>query len=245
MAITKGLKKILDTYKFNMKLLFLIPARAGSKGLVKKNVRLLNGKPLVQHTIDVARQLAEDKDICLSTNCGEVMQLAKSINLPLPFKRPETLSTDTSTTESVIVHAINHYKEKGITYDYVLLLQPTSPLRTSKNVAEAIEKISEKTEMIVSVKITDANPYYLMFNENSIGQLEPLFKETFTRRQDCPDVYELNGAIYIINVKLLISKGLKNLHKEKYVMSKRNSVDIDDEIDLHLADSILKLSINE
>lgn len=228
-----------------MKILFLIPARAGSKGLQKKNVRFLNGKPLIQHTIDAARKVTDDEDICVSTNCEDVIQLSQTINLPLPFKRPETLSSDTSTSESVIIHAINHYKEKGIAYDYVLLLQPTSPLRTSENIKEAIAMISENTEMIVSVKVTDANPYYLMFNENSNGQLEPLFKKTFTRRQDCPEVYELNGAIYIINVNLLISKGLKNLNKEKYLMSKRNSVDIDDEIDLNLAESILKLNINE
>lgn len=222
-----------------MKILFLIPARAGSKGLKKKNIRILAGKPLIQHTIEVSRELTEDKHICVSTNCEDVIQLSKNINLPLPFKRPETLSTDKSTTESVIIHAINHYKEKGIAYDYVLLLQPTSPLRTSENIKEAIAIISANTEMIVSVKVTDANPYYLMFTENANGKLEPLFNETFTRRQDCPEVYELNGAIYIINVNLLISKGFKNLKKEKYLMSKRNSIDIDDEIDLNLAESIL------
>ena len=113
-----------------MKILYIIPARGGSKGIPHKNIKPLNGKPLIYYTIDVARQLTSDENICVSSDDAEIIQAVEDYGLKVPFKRPDHLSTDTATTNDVLLHALNFYQSKGINYEVIILLQPTSPLRT-------------------------------------------------------------------------------------------------------------------
>lgn len=222
-----------------MNILYLIPARGGSKGLPGKNIKQLNGKPLVYYTVDAAREVGNDADICVSTDDEVIATVVKQYGLEVPFLRPGEIATDYATSEQVIDHAISFYESIGKRYEYVVLLQPTSPLRTGQHLRDALSLINTTTEIIVSVKETDANPYYVLFEENELGILEKSKDANFTRRQDCPKVFELNGAIYIINIVKLKSKGLSKLQKVKYVMDKKSSIDIDDDIDFKLAEVIL------
>jgi len=119
-----------------MNILYLIPARGGSKGIPHKNIKSLAGKPLIYYSIDVARELTTDDNICVSTDDNEIIKVVENYGLKVPFKRPDELATDNATTNDVILHAINFYESIGKQYDIIVLLQPTSPLRKSQHVKE-------------------------------------------------------------------------------------------------------------
>ncbi len=224
------------------KILYLIPARAGSKGIIDKNIKLMNGKPLLQYTVDVALEMADLKDICLSTDSEKIAEVGKKLGLEIPFYRPEYLSNDTASMVAVAQHAIEFYESKGVYYDLLVVLQVTSPLRTAAHVKEAIALYSDDVDLVISVKETDANPYYLLYEEEgSFLQKTKKLPGHILRRQDAPKVFQLNGAVYVYNVeKLKRIKGLDDLeNKLKYEMDKLASVDIDDMIDWDLCEIIL------
>ncbi|MCW1735285.1 cytidylyltransferase domain-containing protein [Anaerorudis cellulosivorans] len=223
-----------------MKILYIIPARGGSKGIPHKNIKPLNGKPLIYYTIDVARQLTSDENICVSSDDAEIIQAVEDYGLKVPFKRPDHLSTDTATTNDVLLHALNFYQSKGINYEVIILLQPTSPLRTVQHVREAMDLYDNKLDMVVSVKKSHAASVLCFENDN--GYLEFCFNKSGSRRQDFSSYYEYNGAIYIINVERLKEKGLSSFtKKKKYVMDELTSFDIDIPLDLIIVESILKM----
>tara|TARA_B100000809_G_scaffold262326_1_gene313063 strand:- start:3307 stop:3999 length:693 start_codon:yes stop_codon:yes gene_type:complete len=222
------------------KTLFIIPARGGSKGVPGKNIKLLNGKPLILHTIDIARKLTNDENICVSTDDLEYIQTIEEYGLKVPFKRPHHLATDTTSSEAVIRHALSHYNETGIYYEKIVLLQPTSPLRDENHINEALTSYTKKLDMLVSVKETSSNPYYVLFEENKKGYLEKSKTGDFTRRQDCPKVWEYNGAIYVINVNSLQKKSISDFTKiKKYEMDDTSSIDIDTPLDWKIVELIL------
>ena len=223
-----------------MKTLVVIPARSGSKGLPDKNIKSLNGKPLIHYSIEVAQQIFNNEDICISTDSDKYIKIAEQTGLKVPFVRPETLSTDNATTQDVLLHCLGFYEQKGVFYDYILLLQPTSPFREKKHLEDILMANIEESDMIVSVKETDSNPYYVLLEENEEGYLKRLMKGKFTRRQDCPKVYEYNGSIYLIKVSSLKEKLISNFTKiKKYEMHSKYSLDIDSEIDFKLAEILL------
>lgn len=222
-----------------MRVLYVIPARGGSKGIPKKNIKLLNGKPLIYYSIDIARQLTTDDNICVSTDDEQIIKVVENYGLKVPFKRPDYLATDTATTNDVLLHAINFYEINGCFYDIIILLQPTSPLRNAINVREAQKLYNEKLDMVVSVKVSHAAS--VMCTENENGYLEFCFNNGTTRRQDMSSFYEYNGAIYIINIESLKNKGLNRFtKKKKYVMDEISSIDIDSPMDWIFVESILK-----
>lgn len=225
-----------------MKKLFLIPARGGSKGLPGKNILPLAGKPMIIYTIDAVLPMLEPGDeICVSTDDQKIVDIVEKQGIKVPFLRPEILSNDTASSQQVIEHALEWYTNQRVFFDVLVLLQPTSPLRTTNHIQEAFKKWSKDIDMIVSVKETDSNPYYVLFEEDRNFFLQKSKKGNFTRRQDCPMVYEFNGAIYIISIESLKNKSLNKFKKvKKYLMSKRSSIDIDDTIDFKLADLIIK-----
>jgi N-acylneuraminate cytidylyltransferase len=232
--------KKIKVIKVMEKTLFIIPIRSGSKGIPKKNVKLLNGKPLVFYTIDAAREVTSDEHICVSTEDDNFIELIENYGLSIPFKRPAELATDTATTEDVLNHAIDFYKKKGIIYSRIVLLQATSPLRNGKQIKEALALFSDELDMVVSVKETSTNPYYVLFEENKKGYLEKSKTGNFTRRQDCPKVWEYNGAIYVINVKSIQEKSRCEFTKiKKYEMDEFSSIDIDSQLDWKIAETIL------
>lgn len=225
-----------------MKDLFLIPARGGSKGVPGKNIKPLNGKPLIHYTLDAARAVASAENICISTDSDETIQTVKEYGLDVPFKRPDYLATDTVGSYEVILHAIDFYERRGIKFHRVVLLQPTSPFRTGTHIREAISLYRPGLDMVVSVTIAHANPYFNLFEENSEGFIAPSKAGSFIRRQDCPVVYEFNGAIYVMNVQSLKNGPPNEFSKiRKYVMAEEDSLDIDTNIDWIVAEAILSL----
>ena len=223
-----------------MKILVVIPARGGSKGIPHKNIKPLAGKPLIHYTIDVARQIVADEDICVSTDDSEIIQCVEDYGLKVPFVRPEELATDTAGTYEVLLHALNFYEQQGKQYDVVLLLQNTSPFRTAKQVKEALALYQSDVDMVVSVKECSANPYYCVFEENQEGYLK-ICKGNgqITRRQDAPKVYEYNGAIYVINPQSLKQMTLNKFSRRiKYVMDEQSSLDLDTMNDWKMAELI-------
>jgi len=220
-----------------MKTLFLIPARAGSKGIPNKNIKLLNGKPLINYAIDLARCFVKDEDICLSTDSFEIAEIAKQNNLYVPFLRPEKLSTDTAGSYEVMLHAVEFYESLGKNYEAIVLLQPTSPLRLKKHLKEALTLFKNDIEMVVSVKESHTNPHWNLFKENENGYLEKFIPSNYIRRQDLPKAFEYNGAIYVINITELNKKKLNQFTKiKKVIMDDFSSVDIDLPIDLAWAE---------
>lgn len=220
----------------------VIPARGGSKGVPGKNIKKLGGKPLIEYTISAAREVFDDRDIIVSTDDIQIRKAVEKTGLKVPFLRPESLATDHSSTQDVLIHALEYFESLGNRPDSLILLQPTSPFRNSKHIMEAMEiyKSNPGVEMVVSVKETGANPYYVLFEEDIKGFLKKSKEGNFTRRQDCPKVWEYNGAIYIINVSGLQKKRISEFKKvKKYVMDKRSSMDIDDEYDWMLAELML------
>jgi len=223
------------------KTLFLIPARGGSKGIPYKNIKPLHGKPLILYSVEVARQLAGDEDICVTTDDDAIINVVEETGLKVPFKRPDELATDTSGSYEVILHALDYYNQKGIEYEVVVLLQPTSPFRTAQHVKEAISLYDDSVDMVVSVNESAANPYYSLFEENENGFLDKSKKGNYTRRQDCPKVYEYNGAIYVMNVKSLREKPLSAFTKnKKYEMPLELSIDLDTPLDWEFAEFLSK-----
>lgn len=223
-----------------MKLLVVIPARGGSKGIPRKNIKLLGFKPLIQWTIDVAREVFPDEVICVSTEDIEIKGVTEKIGINVPFLRPKELATDTSGSYEVLLHAISFYEQQDYFPDTLILLQPTSPFRTAKQIKEAIALYNEDLEMIVSVKETKSNPYYILREEDENGYLVNSKQFNAIRRQDVPKVWELNGAIYIMNVKALKTKPLSQFTKvKKYVMNEITSHDIDSLLDWKIAEVIV------
>ena len=225
-----------------MKILVVIPARGGSKGIPHKNIKPLNGKPLIYYTIDVARQIASDEDICVSTDDQEIIKVVEDYGLEVPFVRPAELASDTAGTYEVLLHAINYYEAQGKQYDCVLLLQNTSPFRTAEHVRQAMTLYKPEIDMVVSVNETASNPYYNCFEVGDDGFLKKTLDSTMiTRRQDAPKTYEYNGAIYIFNLQRLKETHYGNFSKRvMYEMDRLHSVDLDTMMDWHYAEFLMQ-----
>lgn len=224
-----------------MKILYLIPARAGSKGLPGKNVKILGEKPLIVYTFDFAlRNIKAGDELCISTNDENVLAIACDLGIHVPFKRPEELSSDTASSYDVIMHAIKQYEDTGKYFDFVLLLQPTSPFRNQQDFENLIQSYDDEVEMVVSVKKSKENPYFTLFEENESGFLDKSKKGNFQHRQDCPEVFAFNGSMYLMKVSALKSKPISNFKNiKKVVMPDERSVDIDTMADFILAEFYL------
>lgn len=224
-----------------MNTLVVIPARGGSKGIPHKNIKLLNGKPLIYYSIDVARQFISDEHICVTTDDDEIIKVVEKYGLKVPFKRPDYLATDTCGSNEVIQHAYNFYEQQNMHYDAILLLQPTSPFRKVEFLKEACDLYDDNIDMVTSVKLSSCNPYYDGFEEDSEGFLKiSKGNGTIERRQDAPRVWQQNGSIYVINPKSLMEKGMAHFTKiRKYAMSELYSVDIDNPFDWKVAELVI------
>lgn len=216
-----------------MKLLCIIPARRDSKGIPGKNWKLLKGKPLIGYSIETALQSKSISKICVSTNSADVIDIVKNqYHLEIPFIRPEAISQDNASSHDVLLHALDHYEQNGETFDAILLLQPTSPFRKIDHLNDCIELFQKSNcEMVVSVCETSLNPYYNLYNETN-GFIHRSIQSNFTRRQDCPITYLINGSIYIISVDALKKKQIHEMEKVvKFVMPEEYSIDLDSPLD--------------
>ena len=225
-----------------MKTLVIIPARGGSKGIPRKNIKPLNGKPLIYYSIDCARAICPDEDICVSTDDAEIISVVEQCGLKVPFVRPAELASDTAGTYEVLLHALDFYEKQGRHYDAVVLLQNTSPFRKAEQVKEALGVYNDKVDMVVSVKECAANPYYCVFEEDAEGYLHVCKGDgNIFRRQDAPKVYEYNGAIYIMNAETLKNTHMHKMKKRvKYVMDDFTSFDLDTMWDWHMAEIMVE-----
>ena len=208
------------------RVLGVIPARGGSKGLVGKNIRLANGRPLLAWTIEAARASKCLDRVVLSSDDEAIMSVARSLGCDVPFRRPDELATDTASSIDVVLHALDVVPG----YDTVVLLQPTSPLRTAADIDAACELYARPPGVsCVSVSPAEQSPYlmYRVADDLSMQPLLPL-PSTATRRQDLPDAFALNGAIYIADVSFLrVARTFVTTQAVAYVMPRERSIDID------------------
>ena len=229
------------------KILAIIPARGGSKGLKRKNIRALADKPLISYTIETAKTSKYLDRIIVSTEDEEISSISKEYGAEVPFLRPMELAEDATPGIDPILHCLKWLEEKqGYVPDYVCLLQCTSPLRTNSQIDEAIEEMLEKkADSIVSVYESDKSPYWMKKIEN--GKLKNFLEAdmNYARRQDIPKAYMLNGAIYICKTDLLIkNKGWYSENTVPYIMDKITSVDIDDIDDFRYVEYLMKEEYN-
>ena len=226
----------------NPEILSIIPARGGSKGIPKKNIKPLLGKPLIAWTIEAAKKSKYVDRIIVSTENEEIAEISKGYGAEVPFLRPEELAKDESPTIDAIFHALEVLKEEKYNPDIVILLQPTSPLRNAKDIDSAIELfLNADCESVMSVCEVEHSPYWCFEIEG--GYLKSLFGDEYRglRRQDLEGVYMPNGAIYIsIPQTLYKYKSFYCSHTIPYIMPIRRSVDIDNEVDFMLAESLIK-----
>lgn len=236
------MKMSLNPYKF----LGVITARRGSKGIPKKNMKKLSGKPLIEYTFEAVKNSKLIDKCIVSTDDDEIINFSKSQDFEVPFRRPSELAFDDAKSIDVLIHAVNYLRdvEKYIP-DYIITLQPTSPLRTSQDIDNSIELIikDKNADSLVSVVEVphNFNPYSVMIYNGTY--LEHYVKEErIMRRQEMPLFYARNGAaIYICSYKLLMNEnrfiGKKCL---PYFMPKERSLDINDYFDWKIAELLLK-----
>ena len=226
-----------------MRILVIIPARGGSKGIPHKNIKPFCGKPLIEYSIDTARHIVSDEDICVSTDDAEIIKCVEDYGLKVPFVRPAELATDTAGTYEVLLHALSFYENHGRKYDCILLLQTTSPFRTVLHVENALAMYSPDLDMVVSVKECATNPYYNCFEEDECGYLKQTIDSAcLVRRQDAPVTYEYNGAVYVINPNSLRKMPMGMFAKrKKYLMDTLHSVDLDSVMDWKFAEYLVQI----
>lgn len=225
-----------------MDYLVVIPAREGSKGVPGKNKRLLGNKPLIQHTIEAAKEIFDENEICVSTDDDDVIRIAIECGVTPPFKRPNELSSDTASSQDVLIHALEYYEKQGRNFDAIVLLQATSPFRTAEQIREALLLYETNIDMVVSVTESKSNPYFNLFEEDEEGFLKKSKQGSFTRRQDCPKVYEYNGAIYVISRDSILEKKIGEFQNVvKYVMDEISSHDIDTIFDWKIAELLIDM----
>lgn len=221
--------------------LYIIPARGGSKGIPFKNVALLAGRPLIAYTIDAAFEAAKSTagTVMLSTDSDRIANVAAQCGLTTDYRRPAALATDSAGSREVILDAMAWARNRGIEFDVVVLLQPTSPLRTTDDITGTLKAYAARpdADMAVSVCLSDENPYYNLFETDSDGALH-ICKGAglFTRRQDVPPVYRYNGAVYAIRPESIEAMALGEFPvRVPYIMPAGRSIDIDTAADLRAA----------
>ena len=209
-----------------MSILAIIPARGGSKGIPRKNIKPLMGKPLIGWSIDAAKQASCIDHIIVSTEDQEIASVARELGADVPFMRPAELAADDTPGIAPVLHAISQLPD----YEWVLLLQPTSPLRSAEDIDGVWQFCQERgAPSAVSVCEVGKHPYW-MYRCNAAQLLEPFIKgrPDVTRRQDLPPAYALNGALYLAKTDWLLEQqnfiGPETLG---YIMPPERSVDLD------------------
>jgi CMP-N-acetylneuraminic acid synthetase len=221
-------------------ILALIPARAGSKGIPRKNIKELAGRPLIDYTIQAARQAASVSRVVVSTDSREIAEIATACGAEVPFLRPAQLASDTASTMEVVMHTLHKLAQNGENYEYLVLLQPTSPLRTAEDIEACIQKAFACGEDVVAISEVSDSPILMRTCEES-GKLSALLEGTSTvRRQDMPVYYRVNGSIYVNKVDGLSVSTSLNDNPVGYILPKEHSVDIDEPADFALAEFYLR-----
>jgi len=225
-----------------MKNLAIIPARSGSKGLIDKNIKMLNGKPLMAYTIMAAINSEEFDEVMVSTDSPRYAQIAKEYGAKVPFLRSAETSSDSASSWAMVEEVLGKYRELGREFDSFCILQPTSPLREASDIKAAYKLYKEQAELaVVSVCEAEHSPLWcgqLPDNKEFVGFIDP---GAIKQRQAGGKFYRLNGAIYIVNIdKFKEDKFLYQKGSYAYVMDQGRSIDIDNEWDFDLAEYCIK-----
>jgi CMP-N-acetylneuraminic acid synthetase len=222
----------------------VIPARGGSKGVPRKNIKLLAGKPLLQYTVEVALSAPALSKVVLNTDDEEIAAVGRELGLEVPFMRPAELALDNTPTLPVLQHTLQWFAERGETYDALCLLQPTSPLRTKEDIEECVKlMLRDDLDAVLSVLPVphEYNPHWVYFlNEEGLLQLSTGEKQPIPRRQSLPAAYHREGAIYLTRSKVILEQN--SLYGDKvggYVMKNPVSINIDTMKDWEEAEKIM------
>lgn len=231
--------------KDSHRILGVIPARGGSKGVHRKNIALLEGKPLIEYTIQAAQQAKLLTDFVVSTEDHEIAQVSKMLGAPVPFLRPKELSDDKSLSYPVLRHALDYMEDlHGSAYDGVMLLQPTTPLRSSRDIDACITALfSSDADSIVSVTSVGAfHPLRMkLMKDGYLVNLLGPGSENLQPRQELPPVFIRNGAVYLSRRAVVVEEGSMVGSKcLPYLMPSETSVNIDQELDLVVATQLLR-----
>lgn len=217
----------------------IIPARAGSKGLLDKNIRLLCGKPLIYYTIVAALAARCLERVIVSTDSEQIAKIAKDYGAEVPFLRPPELAADDTARHLVVRHATTFLVDKqNYQPDILVTLQPTSPLRRAEHIDAAIEIFNDThADMVMSVCQAEHSPYWMRRIDGD-GQLVSILpnSEQYTRRQDLPPVYRINGAVYVETYSSVCGNTKRCQNIQALVMARVDSIDIDEEMDLKVAE---------
>ena len=229
-----------------MKVLGTICARGGSKGVKNKNIREIAGKPLIAYTIEYFKKWEKVDRIVCSTDSKEIADIAKKYGAEIPCMRPPELATDTASKIPVLQHIVKTCEQQdNCKYDIIVDLDPTAPLRKRKFLEEAFKKFVDSEENnLFSVTEARKNPYFNMVEVDKQGYAHLCKAGSFVRRQDAPQVYELNASIYIYKRNFLIN--MDSIYSDKsiiYEMPVITSVDVDREIDFLFIEFLLKSGV--
>lgn len=221
----------------------LIPARGGSKGVVRKNLRMIAGKPLIAFTIEAALKSRYIDYVYLSSDDDEILLSGKAMGVNL-ILRPVEFASDTATANEVVIHFFKEIPEKLIEQDpYIVYMQPTSPLRSAQHIDLALEQMEEQhAHTLVSVVEMAKSPFK-SFSLDAKGRLQSIFDEKMSnaRRQDLPKTYMPNGAIYIFRMSDFLDRaGFPSNGSVPFVMSEEDSIDIDTEEDIRYLEYVLR-----
>lgn len=233
----------------NRKILAVIPARGGSKGVPGKNIRTILDKPLIAYSIESSLKSKLIRDTVVTTDSPVIQEIAIRYGAQAPFLRPESLANDTALAVPTIQHAVNEMEKlKGFRYDYILMLQPTSPMKTSEDIDQALQRlIDEGADGLITVIDVDNNHPMKMKkflgNDARSGQLVDYEKPPFENcpRQLLPPVYIVNGAIYATKRDVFMNRNtFQGDYCIGHIMPKEKSINIDTEFDFMLAEFELK-----
>lgn len=228
--------------------LAIIPARSGSKGVIDKNIRDLKGRPLMGYSVEAAIKSKCFDEIMVSTDSEKYADIAVACGAKVPFLRSKENSSESATAWSVVKEVLNWYQEQGMQFEMVTLLQPTSPLRTSDDIIEAYKLYKEKhASSVVSVCETETLPLICntLQTDNSLeGFISP--EIIGKRRQDFPQYYRINGAIYMCRVDYCSDSRVELYARNSYayIMDPQKSVDIDTVYDFFLAEQIMNFYLH-
>ncbi|WP_292369167.1 cytidylyltransferase domain-containing protein [Methanoregula sp. UBA64] len=232
------------------KILAIIPARGGSKGIPQKNIKLLLGKPLIVWTIEQALLSEYIDRVFVSTDDPEIASVARDAGADIPFLRPKEFAQDNSPTSDAVIHALDVFEKAGESFDIIVLLEPTSPLRENRDIDNAIESFlrhSPDISSLVSVgEVHLENPYIMKTVENNC--IVPLLKseQVFFQRQQLPEIFFPYGVIYMSSVPAY--RQWKTFYQNKtlaYKIARWQNYEIDDIYDFYCVEAIMKNSVKE
>lgn len=224
------------------RVLCIIPARGGSKRLPRKNVLPLAGKPLIHYSVAAAMASEHFDRVIVSTDDTEIADRARESGADVPFVRPAELATDTATAVDVLIHAVDFFEQTGDQYDFVVLIQPTTPLVQANDIDQAIQTIiNTGTRSCVSVCKVSERPEWMYSLDGDMAT--PFFESenSASRQQDLSELFRLNGAVYVLKRDLLNQRLIVDQKSlSAIVMPKDRSIDIDEQIDFTIAETILQ-----